>query len=324
MQQSLFEKAKELYAKKIFDLIFEAHIIHRQYHNPNDIQKCTLLSIKTGGCPENCSYCPQSVHYKTNVTRESLMEIEEVRQAAKRAKEMGATRFCMGVAWRNVRDGSQFNRILKIVEMVAAENLEVCVTLGMLNLTQAQRLKAAGLHSYNHNLDTSRDFYPHIITTHTYDDRLETIRHVRAAGIRVCSGGIIGMGESNDDRCAMLAELASLEPQPDSVPINILLPIKGTPLANAAPVDTLDLIRMVAIARILIPKARVRLSAGRVFLVHEAQILAFFAGANSIHFGEKLLTTMNNDISDDNKLFRTINESNHFESSFFSDKNRCE
>lgn len=308
MKAELFKKAKILYAQKIFDLIFKSHTVHRQYHDPADIEKCTLLSIKTGGCPEDCSYCPQSIHYKTDITREPLMEISEVQQAAKNAKLLGATRFCMGVAWRNVRNGSQFDRVLKIVDAINKEGLEVCVTLGMLNLDQAKRLKAAGVHFYNHNLDTSRSYYPNIISSHTYDDRLETINHVRSAGIKICSGGIIGMGESHEDRCALIAELASFDPQPESVPINILLPIEGTPLASAPPVDPLDLVRIVAIARILIPKARIRLSAGRVFLSNESQILAFFAGANSIHFGEKLLTTPNNDIGEDKKLFEAIGQ----------------
>lgn len=306
MQLLLFEQAKNLYSKPLFDLIFESHSIHRQHHNPTDIQKCTLLSIKTGGCSEDCGYCSQSVHYKTNVVREPLMEIEHVRKAAKQAKKLGASRFCMGVAWRNVRDGKQFDRILELVKMVHAENLEVCVTLGMLTENQAKCLKEAGVHSYNHNLDTSRAYYPKIITTHTYDERLETLNHARNAGMRLCSGGIIGMGETKEDRCALLAELASLNPQPESVPINLLIPVKGTPLADAPPVDPLDLVRMVAIARILMPKSRVRLSAGRIFLTQEAQILAFFSGANSIHFGEKLLTTVNKDVNEDNQLLSAI------------------
>jgi biotin synthase len=308
MKIELFQRAKNLYTEKIFDLIFKSHLVHRQHHDPADIQKCTLLSIKTGGCPEDCGYCPQSIHYKTNITREPLMEIASVIQAAQKAKSLGATRFCMGVAWRSVRNGSQFERILKMVEAVSEEGLEVCVTLGMLNLSQAKRLKTAGVHFYNHNLDTSRKYYSTIITSHTYDDRLETIYHVRTAGIKVCSGGIIGMGESHLDRCALIAELASFNPQPESVPINILLPIEGTPLANVAAVDPLDLVRMVAITRILIPKTRIRLSAGRVFLNNEAQILAFFAGANSIHFGERLLTTPNNDMDEDKKLFQAIGQ----------------
>jgi biotin synthase len=308
VEQALFEKALALIKKPLFELVYEAHTLHRQHHDPVDIQKCTLLSIKTGGCPENCHYCPQSVHYKTPANRESLMAVEEVKEAAQRAKALGAQRFCMGAAWRNVRDGAGFDRVLEMIKIVHAEGLEVCVTLGMLNEDQARRLKEAGVYAYNHNLDTSRDYYPNIITTHTYDDRLNTLRHVRNAGMTVCCGGIIGMGESLEDRCALLAELASLQPQPESVPINLLVPVEGTPLEEAPPIDILDFIRMIATARLLIPKARIRLSAGRLFLSKEAQILAFFAGANSIHFGEKLLTTPNNDFSADQNLFAALSQ----------------
>ena len=306
MKQDILERAKALYQLPLFDLLFESHTVHRQHHDPADIQKCTLLSIKTGGCPENCGYCAQSAHYKTEVKKEPLMEMEEVMVAAQRAKEVGATRFCMGTAWRSVKNGPQFDQIIEMVKAVKAEGLEVCVTLGMINADQARRLKDAGVYAYNHNLDTSREFYSKITTTRTYDDRLETLKNVREAGITVCCGGILGMGESIDDRCSMISEIASLQPQPESVPINLLVPIEGTPLANQVPVDPLDFVRMVAIARILIPRARVRLSAGRLFLSREAQILAFFAGANSIHFGEKLLTTENNDVDADKSMMHSL------------------
>lgn len=310
MKTELFEQAKQLIQLPLFDLIYQSHQVHREHHKPTDIQRCTLLSIKTGGCTENCSYCPQSVHYETDLKREPLMQVADVQQAAKRAKEMGAQRFCMGAAWREVQDGRAFDRIIDMVKAVDAEGLEVCVTLGMLNEEQAKRLKDAGVHSYSHNLDTSREYYPKIISTRTYDDRLDTIANVRKAGINVCSGGIIGMGETMDDRCALLAELASLDPQPESVPINLLVSVDGTPLENAEPVDPLDLVRMVSVARILMPTTRIRLSAGRLSLSQEAQTLAFFAGANSIHFGEKLLTTANNDFAEDLVMLDKLSGSN--------------
>jgi biotin synthase len=306
MKADILERALALYQKPLFDLIFEAHGVHRQYHEPGEVQKCQLLSIKTGGCPEDCSYCPQSAHYQTDVSREPLMEVAMVREKALEAKANGASRFCMGAAWRSPKKGAAFETVLDMIRTVKAEGLEVCVTLGMLNEEQAIKLKEAGVYAYNHNLDTSREYYDKIITTRNYDDRLETLQHVRKAGMTICSGGIIGMGESEHDRCAMLAELASLDPQPESVPINLLIPSKGTPLADNPPVDSLDLVRMVAVARILLPKARVRLSAGRTFLNKEAHILAFFAGANSIFLGEKLLTQDNPDVEMDHAILNSI------------------
>lgn len=299
-------KAEALYQKPLMDLLYEAHQIHRTYHDPADIQKCTLLSIKTGGCSEDCSYCPQSAHYDTGLERQNLLSLEKVREAAKIAKANGSQRFCMGAAWRNVKDGPEFERVLDMVRIVKEENLEACVTLGMLTPSQAERLKAAGLDAYNHNLDTSREYYEKIIHTRTYDDRLNTLRAVRQAGIGVCSGGILGMGETQQDRCAMLAELASLDPQPESVPVNLLIPVEGTPLENASSVDPIDLVRTVAVARILMPKTRVRLSAGRLSLSKEAQILAFFAGANSLFLGEKLLTRPNPAPDEDDALLRSL------------------
>lgn len=306
MNGNMKNKALSLYRLPLFDLIFEAHQIHRAFHPHNEIQKCTLLSIKTGGCPEDCHYCPQSAHYEAEVDRHGLLDLDQVQIAVRHAKKAGSERFCMGAAWRSIKDGPEFDRILKMVQIVKQEGLEACVTLGMLTAQQAARLKEAGLDAYNHNLDTSREYYEKIISTRTYDDRLKTLKTVREAGITVCSGGIIGMGETIEDRCGLLAELASLNPQPESVPINLLIPAKGTPLENASPVDPLELVRMVAVARILMPKSRVRLSAGRISLSHEAQVLSFFAGANSIFFGEKLLTRPNPGIKEDDALLKAV------------------
>src|SRR4051794_30566982 len=257
-------QAEVAYHKPLMELIYEAHEVHRKHHDPADIQRCTLLSIKTGGCPEDCSYCPQSAHYDTGLQKESLLPLETVREAVKNAKVNGAQRFCMGAAWRNVKEGPEFDRVLEMVRIIKKEGMEACVTLGMLTPGQAERLKEAGLDAYNHNLDTSREYYEKIIHTRTYDDRLNTLKAVRQAGLTICSGGIIGMGEQPKDRCALLAELASLVPQPESVPINLLIPVKGTPLEESQPVDPIELVRTVAVARILMPKSRVRLSAGRL------------------------------------------------------------
>jgi biotin synthase len=293
---------RSLYDTPLFELIDRARAVHRRHHAADEVQLCTLLSVKTGGCPEDCAYCPQSSHYTTDVGPEKMLDVDEVLAAARRAKVAGSTRFCMGVAWREVKDGPAFERVLAMVRGVKEVGLEACATLGMLSGAQAARLKEAGLDAYNHNLDTSREHYRSIITTRTYDDRLRTLEHVRAAGITVCCGGIIGMGESALDRCKMLHTLATLDPQPESVPINALVPVRGTPLEDAPPVDPLELVRMVACARVLIPAARVRLSAGRAVLGREAQILAFYAGANSIFSGDKLLTTPNPSVDDDRAL----------------------
>jgi biotin synthase len=300
------EEALRLYSLPFFELLYTAHSTHREFHSPQDVQRCVLLSIKTGGCPEDCGYCGQSAHHATGLAREPLLSVQEVATAVAAAKDRGAQRFCMGAAWRQAPDGPQFQRVLQMVREVKAQGLEACVTLGMLTLAQARDLKDAGLDAYNHNLDTSRDHYRNIITTRTYDDRLATLRAAREAGLTLCSGGILGLGESADDRCNMLAELAALDPQPESVPVNLLVPIEGTPLAGAPPVDTLDLIRTIAVARILMPKSRVRLSAGRMSLSRETQILAFFAGANSIFIGDKLLTTPNSSASEDEALLAAI------------------
>ena len=284
------------------ELLFRAQTVHRQHHPPGEVQLCTLLSVKTGGCPEDCAYCPQSAHYETPVSSERSLTVEEVVTAARQARLAGASRFCMGAAWREVKDGVAFDNVLDMVRGVRAEGLEACCTLGMLNDEQARRLKDAGLTAYNHNLDTSRENYKNIISTRNYDDRLRTLQSVRDAGITVCSGGIIGMGESIDDRCELLRTLASLDPPPESVPINALVPVAGTPLGSLPPIDPIELVRMIAVARIVFPAARVRLSAGRLSLTREAQVLCFVAGANSIFFGEKLLTTPNPDFADDQAM----------------------
>jgi biotin synthase len=298
------DDVRSLYERPLFDLLDEARAVHRAHHAKGEVQLCTLLSVKTGGCPEDCAYCPQSSHYATEVGPEKMVDVGEVIAAARRAKEQGSTRFCMGAAWREVKDGPAFDRVLAMVRGVKDVGIEACVTLGMLSATQAERLKAAGLDAYNHNLDSSREFYRSIVSTRTYDDRLRTLSNVRTAGIGVCTGGIIGMGESADDRCEMLRTLANLEPQPESVPINVLVRVAGTPLENAPPVDPVDLARMIACARILMPRARVRLSAGRRELGREAQLLALYAGANSIFYGDKLLTTPNPDADEDRALLR--------------------
>lgn len=298
------EFVRDLYDRPLFALIDEARRVHRLHHARDEVQLCTLLSVKTGGCPEDCAYCPQSSHHRTSAAPEKMLSLDDVLAAASRAKREGSTRFCMGAAWRDVKDGPAFDRVLSMVRGVKSLGLEACVTLGMLTGDQAERLKDAGLDAYNHNLDTSREYYGAIVSTRTYDERLRTLEHVRAAGISVCSGGIIGMGESVGDRCEMLRTLAGLRPQPESVPINALVRVAGTPLESLPPIDPLDLVRMVACARILMPRARVRLSAGRAELTREAQLLAMYAGANSIFFGDRLLTTPNPAADADRALLR--------------------
>ena len=295
-----------LYEMPLLDLVYEAATVHRRHHDPHDVQRAALLSIKTGGCPEDCAYCPQAARHATTVGAEPLLALEEVLDAARRAREAGATRFCMGAAWRNVKDGPAFERVLEMVSGVRAMGMEACVTLGMLSPQQARRLAEAGLTAYNHNLDSGPDFYPEIISTRTYDDRLATLDAVSAAGIGVCCGGILGMGESRRDRCAMLAVLAARDPHPESVPINALVPVAGTPLADRPPLDGFEIVRMVATTRIAIPGARVRLSAGRRELSRETQTLALLAGANSVFFGETLLTTPNAEAAEDEALFAEL------------------
>jgi biotin synthase len=284
------------------ELIFRAMAAHRAYHQADEIQGCQLLSIKTGACPEDCAYCPQSAHYRTDVERQKLMPVSATLAAARAAREQGATRFCLGAAWREAASGEEFEQVLEMVRGVRALGMEACVTLGMLTDQQAAALANAGLTAYNHNLDTSPEFYGSVITTRTYQDRLDTLARVRRAGITVCSGGIIGMGESLEDRFGLLEQLAHQQPHPESVPINLLVRVAGTPLAEQAPVDIFEMVRMIATARILMPASVVRLSAGRLQMSDEAQALCFLAGANSIFMGDKLLTTPNPEANDDQQL----------------------
>jgi biotin synthase len=295
-----------IYHRPLMDLLFEAQQTHRQFHTPNEVQMCRLLSIKTGGCPEDCGYCPQSAHYDTGVEREHLLDVRAVRAAAAQAQAAGATRFCMGAAWREAPQGRQFESVLESVRAVADLGLEVCCTLGMLSLNQAAMLKEAGLTAYNHNLDTSPEFYGKIISTRNYQDRLNTIAAVRNAGITVCCGGIVGMGESDEDRIGLLHQLATLDPQPESVPINMLVRASGTPLASQPDLDPLIMVRTIATARIVMPRSMVRLAAGRGQMSRESICLCFLAGANSIFCGEKLLTTLHPPPDEDAELMATL------------------
>jgi len=296
----------DLLQQPLLELVYQAQTIHRQYHPQGDIQLATLLSVKTGGCSENCAYCPQSAHYETAVDSQSMVTVAEVMATAQQAQAAGATRFCMGWAWREIREGAAFEAMLEMVQGVRSLGLEACVTAGMLNDSQAQRLAAAGLTAYNHNLDTSPEYYDRIITSRTYTDRLHTLAAVRQAGVTVCCGGIIGMGESRHDRARLLEVLATLNPHPESVPINALVAVEGTPLETQPPIDPFELVRMCATARLLMPLARIRLSAGRTRLSREAQTLCFLAGANSIFYGEKLLTTGNPEMESDRQLLKDL------------------
>ncbi len=300
------EEIAGIYNLPVFDLMYKAATVHREFHDPQEVQVCTLLSVKTGGCPEDCSYCPQAARYHTNVKVHKLLEVDEVITKALEAKEAGSTRFCMGAAWREVRDNRDFDKVIEMVKGVNTMGMEVCCTLGMLTEEQAQKLKDAGLYAYNHNLDTSEEFYDDIITTRAYSDRLETLSHVRNAKISVCSGGIIGMGELETDRIGMLHTLSTLPEHPESVPVNALVPVEGTPLEDQPKVSVWEMIRMIATARIIMPKAMVRLSAGRVRMTLEEQALCFLAGANSIFAGDKLLTTPNPGVVEDQQMFQTL------------------
>ncbi|MCC5925441.1 MAG: biotin synthase BioB [Bacteroidetes bacterium] len=300
------EEVRQIFEMPLLELAYQASLIHRKYQTTAEVQVCTLLSIKTGGCPEDCSYCPQSARYNTEIDAAGLLPLDDVRDAAQQAAASGSTRFCMGAAWRRVRNNKDFDRVLDMVREVNDMGMEVCATLGMLTPEQAVRLKEAGLTAYNHNLDTSEKHYGNIITTRTYADRLETISHVQNAKISVCSGGIIGLGETDEDRIAMLHTLATLEEHPESVPVNALIAVEGTPLENQERVTVWEMMRMIATARILMPKAMVRLSAGRVEMPVTEQALCFMAGANSIFAGEKLLTTANNDIDQDKAMFELL------------------
>lgn len=296
----------EIYNSPLLDLLYRAATVHREHNDTGEVQVCTLLSIKTGGCPEDCAYCPQAARYNTGVNVQALMKKEEVLEYASKAKAAGSTRFCMGAAWREVRDNKDFDRVLDMVKGVNEMGMEVCCTLGMLTEDQARKLADAGLHAYNHNLDTSSEYYGEIIQTRTYDDRLETLDNVRKAGVTVCCGGIIGLGETHEDRIKMLHTLSTMPEHPESVPINALVPVAGTPLAKNTKVDVWDMVRMIATARILMPKAMVRLSAGRNDMSVAEQALCFMAGANSIFAGDKLLTTPNPSFDDDNLMFQLL------------------
>jgi biotin synthase len=300
------QEVEALYDLPLLDLVFKAATVHRAYHNPNEVQVSSLISIKTGGCSEDCGYCPQAARYHTDVKAHKLMPVEQVLEQAQNAKNGGASRMCLGAAWREVRDNRDFDQVLEMVKGINEMDMEVCCTLGMLTEEQAQRLADAGLYAYNHNIDTSEEHYSEVITTRTFDDRLNTHKNVRKAGVTLCSGGIIGLGEQKEDRMKMLITLANMEVQPESVPINTLVPVKGTPMEDYEKVPVWDLVRMVAIARIMMPKSAVRLSAGRLDLTDEGQALCFMAGANSIFAGDKLLTTPNPEFGRDEELFKIL------------------
>ena len=299
------QAVQELLDRPFMDLLWQAQEVHRQYWPAGDIELATLLSVKTGGCAENCGYCPQSSHFDTGVQAQKLMAVDEVRSAAQAAKNAGATRFCMGAAWRAPKD-RDIEKMSELIRTVKGLGLQTCATLGMLQAHQARALRDAGLDYYNHNLDTAPEYYQDVVSTRSYQDRLDTLRHVRAAGIHVCCGGIIGMGEAPVHRAGLIAQLANLDPYPESVPINSLVPVPGTPLAGSAPVDSLDFVRVIAVARITMPRARVRLSAGREQLGEAVQALCFLAGANSIFYGEKLLVTGNPDVAADERLLAKL------------------
>lgn len=300
------EELLELYNKPLLELVFEAATVHRQYHNPREVQMSSLLSIKTGGCPEDCGYCPQAARYHTDVEAEKLMSVESVIEQAKNAKTNGSSRLCMGAAWREVRDNKDFDNVIEMVQAVNDLDMEVCCTLGMLSEGQAKRLKNAGLFAYNHNLDTSADYYDDVISTRDYEDRLNTIGNARKAGISVCSGGIIGMGEAIEDRIGLLMSYMGMENPPESIPINALVAVEGTPMADQKPIEQWEMIRMVATTRIAFPKSVVRLSAGRTKMTMEGQALCFMAGAGSIFAGDKLLTTPNPEFNEDKEMFRVL------------------
>ena len=301
-----FVDASAIYNQPLLELVYEAASIHREFHETSEVQVCTLLSVKTGGCPEDCGYCPQAARYNTDIAAHKLLSVDEVMLAAKRAKQAGSTRFCMGAAWREVKDNADFDNVLDMISQVSDLGLEVCGTLGMATEDQLQKMKYAGLHAYNHNVDTSEDFYGDIISTRNYNDRLETLKNTRNANVSICSGGIIGMGESDADRINMLLTLATLDKHPESVPINSLVSIDGTPLQNQKPASSWEMIRMIATARIMMPASMVRLSAGRTEMSPETQALCFMAGANSIFAGDKLLTTPNPSLGEDEQLFSDL------------------
>ena len=300
------EEILDIYNKPFMDLLYEAATVHREFHDPNTVQVSTLLSIKTGGCPEDCGYCPQAARYHTDIEGNDLMGVQQVKAQALRAKASGSSRVCMGAAWRNVKDGEEFEQVLEMVRTINKLEMEVCCTLGMLTENQAHRLAEAGLYAYNHNLDSSEEYYKEVISTRGFEDRLKTIDNVRKTNVTVCSGGIIGMGESTKDRAGMLVALATLNPQPESVPINAFVAVDGTPLEDQEPIPIWDMVRMVATTRIVMPQTQVRLSAGRTQMSREGQAMCFFAGANSIFAGDKLLTTPNPDVNEDMEMFKAL------------------
>ncbi|MDO5971536.1 biotin synthase BioB [Flavivirga aquimarina] len=300
------EEILNIYNKPLMELLYEAATIHRIHHDPNVVQVSTLVSIKTGGCSEDCGYCPQAARYHTNIEGNDLMSVQQVKAQALRAKSGGSSRVCMGAAWRNVKDGEEFDQVLEMVRTINKLDMEVCCTLGMITENQAQRLAEAGLYAYNHNLDSSEEYYKEVISTRGFEDRLDTIDNVRKTNVTVCSGGIIGMGESLEDRAGMLVALSTLNPQPESTPINALVAVEGTPLEDQKPISIWDMVRMVATTRIVMPETQVRLSAGRTQMAREGQAMCFFAGANSIFAGDKLLTTPNPDVNEDMEMFKLL------------------
>ncbi|MCV6631017.1 MAG: biotin synthase BioB [Flavobacteriaceae bacterium] len=300
------EEILEIYNMPFMDLLYRAATVHREQHDPNTVQISTLVSIKTGGCPEDCGYCPQAARYHTDIEGNDLMGVQQVKAQALRAKAGGSSRVCMGASWRNVKDGPEFDQVLEMVRTINKLDMEVCCTLGMLTENQAKRLAEAGLYAYNHNLDTSEEYYKEVISTRGYEDRIETIANVRKTNVTVCSGGIIGMGEAIEDRAGMLVALSTLDPQPESVPINALVSVDGTPMEDQEEVPIWEMIRMVATTRIVMPETQVRLSAGRTSMSREGQAMCFFAGANSIFAGDKLLTTPNPDVNEDMAMFEML------------------
>lgn len=300
------EQISEIYNKPLFELIYEAQNVHRDYHTPGEVQVCTLLSVKTGGCPEDCAYCPQAARYHTDVDVHKLMDVDEVIANAQKAKDNGSTRFCMGAAWREVRNNRDFDKVLRMIDGVQSLGLEVCATMGMATQEQIEKMREAGLYAYNHNLDTAPEYYEDIISTRDYENRLDTLNNIRNAGVTVCCGGIVGMGENDSERIGLLAQLVSMDPHPESVPINALVAVDGTPLEGKDRVSVWEMLRMIATARIIMPRTMVRLSAGRVNMSEEEQALCFLAGANSIFAGDKLLTTPNNEVNADEALFNTL------------------
>ena len=312
MKDYSLEKIRKILALPLGELLYKAQKTHKKYFKSRDVQLASLISIKTGSCPEDCKYCPQSAHYNVDLKKEKLIDLLSLENAAIQAKKNGAHRFCMGAAWKKLKDGKDLETVVKMIKTVKSLDLEACVTLGSITKDQAEKLKDAGLDAYNHNIDTSPEFYKEIVTTRSFEERLETLNNVRHAGINVCSGGILGMGETWDDRAKMLKILSDMDPQPESVPINALVPVKGTPLQNQKRIDSIEIVRVIATARIIMPKSRIRLSAGRKSFSKETQKLCLLSGANSIFYGDNLLTTENNDMKEDKKLINSFINSDSY------------